>query len=117
MVQPGDPFRVSARLQNPGPAETVDVYLGTILPDGASAVMVTRLDPVTTTVARVDGGPAGLPPLAVGLPVTAGLDLPLNDLVALPFTADALPVGRTTLFAVLARSGGPLEVLLSLIHI
>ena len=59
MVQPGDPFRVSARLQNPGPAETVDVYLGTILPDGASAVMVTSLDPVTTTVARLDGGPAG----------------------------------------------------------
>ena len=45
--------------------------------------------------------------------MAAGLDLPLNDLVAFPFTADALPVGRTTLFAVLARSGGPLEVLSS----
>ena len=88
-----------------------DVYLGALLADGVSAILVTSLAPLTTTAVRLDGDPAALVPLAPALPLAAGLDLVVPDALAFLFTGPELPIGRATLFLALCRAGSLVEIL------
>jgi hypothetical protein len=110
LLRPGDPVRLAARLENPGPAGAADVYLGAVLADGQGVVFVTTLAPLAVATVPLDA-PAAFVPLAPAFLLDAGLDLTVPDVVAFTFTGAELPAGASALFVALGRPGTRVDLL------
>jgi hypothetical protein len=100
----GDGLRIGLIAKNAVAAFDADLYLGLLLPDGATLCFVTALSPLAGQCLPLSADPAGFPRLAADIPVPSSLDATLPDLMAYAF-GGAEPPGVYSVFVLLTRPG------------
>jgi hypothetical protein len=100
----GDGLRIGLTAKNAVAAFDADLYLGLLLPDGATLCFVTALSPLAGQCVPLSTDPSSFPRLAANIPVPSSLDATLPDLIAYTFGGGE-PPGVYSVFALLTRPG------------
>jgi len=99
---PGESLIVSASVDNPGLASTVDFYFGALLPDGDTALLFTDLA-FTTALGRLSS-PATLQPIVAGVDLSSPFVFDQPAFFTYQWQGGE-PAGSYTLFLAAVKSG------------
>lgn len=101
--RPGDTLRVTLRVTNPGPARSVDFYLGRLSPDGATVSFITSLAPLASVTVKTSE-PDTFVPIAGNVQVPHGVDVTIPDVLVTTLPPD-FPPGTSVFFAAMTAPG------------